>query len=124
MLVLMRVAAGEGVLWAITWTRAGSTAVGATASLIFFLRAGKQSEFTMPLPVLALSALAGICDTAGNLFYMLAALAGRLDVAAVLSSLYPGATMLLAVWLLKERTTRSQALGMVLALVAVALISA
>jgi drug/metabolite transporter (DMT)-like permease len=32
--------------------------------------------------------------------------------------------MLLAVWLLKERTTRSQALGMVLALVAVALISA
>ena len=124
MLVLMRVAAGEGVLWAITWTRAGSTAVGAAASLIFFLRAGKQSEFTMPLPVLALSALAGIFDTAGNLFYMLAALAGRLDVAAVLSSLYPGATMLLAVWLLKERTTRSQALGMVLALVAVALISA
>ena len=123
MLVLMRVAAGEGVLWAITWTRAGSTAVGAAASLIFFLRAGKQSELTMPLPVLALSALAGIFDTAGNLFYMLAALAGRLDVAAVLSSLYPGATMLLAVWLLKERTTRSQALGMVLALVAVALIS-
>jgi drug/metabolite transporter (DMT)-like permease len=123
MLVLMRVAAGEGVLWAITWTRAGSTAVGAVTSLIFFLRAGKQTKFAMPVRAVALSALAGIFDTAGNLFYMLAALAGRLDMAAVLSSLYPGATMLLAVWLLKERTTRSQGVGMVLALVAVALIS-
>jgi hypothetical protein len=50
-------------------------------------------------------------------------LKGRLDVAAVLSSLYPAGTMLLALWLLKERATRSQMTRMVLALAAVALIS-
>ena len=70
-----------------------------------------------------LAAIAGVLDTSGNLLYMLSSLTGRLDVAAVLSSLYPAATILLAAWLLKERTTRMQAFGMALAIVAVALIS-
>jgi drug/metabolite transporter (DMT)-like permease len=47
-----------------------------------------------------------------------------LDVAAILSSLYPAGTILLAVWLLRERATRSQTVGMGLALLAVAMISA
>ncbi len=68
-------------------------------------------------------AIAGIFDASGNTFYTMATRLGRLDVAAVLSSLYPASTILLAAVLLKERTTRSQAVGMVLALVAVVLIS-
>jgi drug/metabolite transporter (DMT)-like permease len=76
----------------------------------------------MPLPVIA--ALAGLLDTAGNALYMLSSLGGRLDVAAVLSSLYPGATIVLAALILHERATRLQAAGMGLALAAVALIAA
>jgi drug/metabolite transporter (DMT)-like permease len=44
-------------------------------------------------------------------------------VAAVLGSLYPVTTVLLAAALLHERLTRSQALGVLLALVAIALVS-
>jgi drug/metabolite transporter (DMT)-like permease len=46
-----------------------------------------------------------------------------MDVAAVLSSLYPAITILLAVMILKERATKIQIFGMALALVAVAFIS-
>jgi drug/metabolite transporter (DMT)-like permease len=73
--------------------------------------------------ILLLAGAAGLLEAVGNLLYMLSTVVGRLDVAAVLSSLYPAATILLAIWLLKERTTRSKALGMGLALVAVVVIS-
>jgi uncharacterized membrane protein len=68
--------------------------------------------------------LAGVLDTSGNLLYLLASRTGRLDIPAVLSSLYPASTILLAAWLLRERTTRSQTVGMVLAMLAVVLIVA
>ena len=67
--------------------------------------------------------MAGVFDASGNTFYTVATRLGRLDIAAVLSSLYPAATIVLAALLLKERTTLSQAAGMALALIAVILIS-
>jgi drug/metabolite transporter (DMT)-like permease len=73
--------------------------------------------------IILLAGAAGTLDAAGNMFYMRSTGAGRLDVAAILSSLYPAATILLAMWVLKERATRSKALGMVLALAAVVIIS-
>jgi drug/metabolite transporter (DMT)-like permease len=53
----------------------------------------------------------------------LAAHGGRLDLAALVSSLYPGFTILLAATVLRERPSRRQTLGMAMALASVVLLS-
>ncbi len=142
-LLVLHLASAQGtVVGALALSRAGGAAAGAGAMLLAALRgrAGKKQAAVpgpatqkvsaaaglqrSPAPFFALAALAGLLDTTGNGLYMGAALVGRMDVAAVLSSLYPGATILLAMCLLKERATWLQAAGMALALAAVALIAA
>lgn len=67
--------------------------------------------------------LSSLLDTFGNAFYALSARTGRLDVAAVLGALYPGATVLLAWVFLKENISRVQTFGILLALGAIILLT-
>lgn len=73
----------------------------------------------------AIAAALGVAvlDTGGNMLFVAATRAGRLDVAAVLASLYPAGTILLAAWQLHERPTPRQRNGMLLALAAVVLVT-
>ena len=66
----------------------------------------------------------GVLDMVGNGAYILSVQAGSLAVAAVLSSLYPVTTVILATIVLRERVTRVHALGIGLAVTAVVLIAA
>ena len=64
----------------------------------------------------------GVLDMAGNAGYIAAVQTGALAIASVCLGLYPVTTVVLAAVFLHERVTRSHAVGIVLASVAVALI--
>jgi drug/metabolite transporter (DMT)-like permease len=103
------------------WPMVSSRLAGVVTMVIYTL-ATRQS-FLPSAPVWPLIILNGILDVTGNGFYILAGQAGRMDVAAVLASLYPASTVLLAGLFLHERLNRLQLLGILAALVAVMLMT-
>ena len=68
------------------------------------------------------AAFAGVCNIVANVTYLTATREGLLSLVAVITSLYPGTTVALATTLDGERLSRSQAVGLGLALTAVALV--
>ena len=72
--------------------------------------------------LLALVALVGVLDLAGNAAFLLAVQAGGLALAAVLGALYPVTTVILAAAILREPIGRIHAAGIVAAALATVLI--
>lgn len=66
---------------------------------------------------------AGALDVTANVLYLLASRAGLLSLVAVLTSLYPASTVILARLVLRERMSRPQLAGLVLVVTGVALIA-
>ena len=82
-----------------------------------------RRPWRMPGRIVPAVAAVAILDLAGNGFYVLATQAGRIDIAATLSSLYPVTTVVLAVVVLREHVSRSHLVGIVMAAIAIALIA-
>jgi drug/metabolite transporter (DMT)-like permease len=91
------------------------------ATMLFGSEEAKRWRLTRVAVLWAMGT--ALLDTSGNLLFIAATRAGRLDVAAVLASLYPASTILLAAWTLHERPTRRQGVGMVVAAAAVVMIT-
>lgn len=130
-LVVLQIGIRGGILWQLIYSRVASATLAGGAVIWIQLRARQDAgiwrqqagEHSRQQGFFWVAGSAGVLEAAGSLLYMGAAHEGRLDVAAVLASLYPVVTILLAAWFLKEKTTSSQALGMAMALGAVVLVS-
>jgi drug/metabolite transporter (DMT)-like permease len=117
--VFMHEATNTGAtIWPMVASRCGGLILITTYMLI--TRASWKVEDSSAWPIITLN---GILDISGNVFFILASQSGRLDVASVLSSLFPGATVMLAWIFLKERLTRNQWIGIVSALIAILLMT-
>jgi drug/metabolite transporter (DMT)-like permease len=106
----------EAGLWPLVAARAVSVSLFGVALIV-----GRHT-LRMPAPLATLVIAGGVLDMVANALYLLATRGGPLGVVVVLSSLYPASTVLLARIILKERLSQLQLLGVVSAIVAVALI--
>jgi drug/metabolite transporter (DMT)-like permease len=125
--VALRLANPLGVVEPVALARAASLVTCALLLLVVTLRSRRArvaepaAKLTRMVIVWALGV--ALLDTGGNLLLIAATRSGRLDIAAVLASLYPAGTILLAAWHLHERPTRRQLTGMAIAAAAVVMIT-
>lgn len=105
------------------WPLVGQRAASVVILLGLVAVAAMRRAATSARGVLRLAVIAGLTDFAANLAYVLATHRGLLALVAVISSLYPATTLVLARGLLKERLARQQTAGLLLAAAAVALIA-
>jgi drug/metabolite transporter (DMT)-like permease len=111
------VASGEDPFWPVFIARAAST-----ASLVMVCLAVRPGIHLRALDSGTLL-LAGALDVGANALYAAASTSGIGPLAAVLSSLFPVTTILLARLVLGERVAATQGAGILSALLGVALIS-
>ncbi|MBA8950555.1 drug/metabolite transporter (DMT)-like permease [Actinomadura namibiensis] len=117
--------AGDGAgLWPLVGARLGNLAAVAAALLALALlrpgTAGPRLRGRLPI---GLALLSGALDATANILYFLAVNAGMLSLAAVLTSLYPAITVLLARIAYSERLRTVQRLGLVVAAAGVTLVT-
>jgi drug/metabolite transporter (DMT)-like permease len=109
--------------WTMASVRSGSISTCAL-TLLCLRAAGKPTgRVQIPMRMIVWILSTALFDTSGNLLFVLATRAGRLDIASVLASLYPAGTILLAAATLGERPTRRQVTGMAIAAGAIVLIT-
>jgi drug/metabolite transporter (DMT)-like permease len=116
--IFLKNAGQSGVLWPVAISRSAGTVVAfgialATRTRLPWGRGG----------ITGIALISGAIDAAANVCYVLATRAGLFGLAVVITSLYPGMTVLLARVLLGERMRWLQRAGLLLAAVGVVLVT-
>lgn len=119
--VFLRNAGRSGALWPTVASRAAGFGVVVLAACLVrarpvIARGGSR--------LLLATFGSGVLDASANVAYVLATRAGLFGLAVVLTSLYPGITVLLARFVLGERLRRTQLGGLALAALGVILVTA
>ena len=118
--VCLRNAGSSGVFWPVCTARMANAAVVIAVAVLARARPVGPGAGSR---VLAATIGSGVLDASANLCYVLATRAGLFGIAAVLTSLYPGITVLLARVVLRERMHAVQRLGLLLAGVGIVLVT-
>jgi uncharacterized membrane protein len=117
--LFLRYAGASGVLWPSAVARiTGALVVSGAVAWLGGLAWRSASPW-----LLAAAVASGLLDAAANVCYVAATREGLFGIAVVLTSLYPGITVLLARVVLGERIRLPQLAGLLLALAGIALVS-
>lgn len=116
--IVLGFAPAQGGFYPLLFARISSCAVIAVTALIARTRIWPQREARIVIVG------AGVLDMTANMLYVATAHIGGVAVAAVLTSLYPASTVILAFVVLRERLRSWQTAGLLLAVTGVALIAA
>jgi drug/metabolite transporter (DMT)-like permease len=116
--IFLKNAGQSGVLWPVAISRSAGTVVALALALATRTRPrlGRGG-------ITGVALISGAIDAAANVCYILATRAGLFGLAVVITSLYPGITVLLARVLLRERMRWLQRAGLLLAAVGVVLVT-
>ena len=119
--ILLASTSDDAGLWPLLVSRPLSVLATSAAALVVVRRASGPARSILPArDAWPLVAGAGVLDVGANALYLAATNAGLLSIVAVLSSLYPAATVVLARIVLGERLHRIQVVGLGLAAAGVA----
>jgi len=118
--IFLKNAGQSGVLWPVAISRSAGTVVAFGIVLVTRARLWPRRG----AGVAGIALVSGAIDAAANVCYVLATRAGLFGLAVVITSLYPGVTVLLARLLLGERMRWLQRAGLLLAAVGVVLVTA
>lgn len=113
-------AGATGVLWPVVVVRLSGLVVAFGAAVATGTRFDRRG---LGDRVLAMAAVSGAADALANVCYVLATRSGLFGLMVVITSLYPGMTVLLARVLLGERMRWLQRAGLLLAAVGVILVT-
>ena len=122
--IIISQVSADSTLWPLISARVASIALFLPIALIKQKKGKiKHSNLIPGKENLLLIVLAGVCDAAGTICFVLASKVGRLDISVIVTSLYPAITVLLAWFILKEKLTKTQWTGFWIILFALILIA-
>jgi drug/metabolite transporter (DMT)-like permease len=116
--ILLKQAPEEAGMWPLLGARLASI------TMVVLLALAARQTLRPGTGAMRVIVVAGVLDMAANVLYLLAAQRGLLSLVAVLVSLYPATTLLLARYVLGERLHPLQIVGVFAALASVGLIAA
>jgi drug/metabolite transporter (DMT)-like permease len=118
--VFLREAGTSGVVWPVAIARLAGTAIALICCAVLRVRPLMRRDGDR---LLGIALASGSLDALANCAYVMATRSGMFGLAVVLTSLYPGITVLLARYVFGERMRWIQRAGLILAGVGVALVS-